>query len=91
MPARTTWRQVQQGKVQRWQKLASDAVDWWAKVGARKHTMSARKQELLRGCEEIASAAAQWAGRQEAHLADNDVEDDIDDQMMMRRSRVSRD
>ena len=75
MPAHVTWTGVRQGKAKAWQKQASDTVDFWAKMGARSHKVTRQAQDRAATCGEVATAAASWAGRQEAYLADNKLRD----------------
>ena len=75
MPAHVTWADVKRGKAKAWQKRASDTVDFWAKMGAKSHKVTRQAQTMAATCGEVATAAAIWAGRQEAHLADSKLQD----------------
>ena len=75
MPAHVTWTGVRQGKAKAWQKQASDTVDFWAKVGAKSHKVTRQAQQRATTCGEVATAAAAWAGKQEAYLADSKLQD----------------
>ena len=75
MPAHVSWKGVKAGKAQAWQKRASDTVDYWAKQGARRHRVTMRAKERFETCAEVAVAAATWAAKQEAYLADNELRD----------------
>ena len=73
--AHATEQDVLLGRTTWWQKRGNDAADRFARLGAEVHGVTARQEQQVRACMDVAKQAARWAGTQEAHLASREFRD----------------